>query len=354
MHEVGTQSTVIIVAAVVLFFLLGIAIVVIIDHKAKLPGGFTNNPFSLTGMRRDHPAIAFITAIILLSIIAVLLFELTIAISGLLGVDFKKEQPELLNILSKERSAERIRHFHNLPKKFLPTQGEKNICFYCHGDFPHSKEVMIRTLMNMHTQFTGCMTCHVDERKIAENNLQLRWLNFSGIEVKGEPFGVDYDPNTGGLKQTDDYYSKIVAYNKEGDNDVLLEIGPSDSRLQEFKKAKDHLTDADKDSLKKRFHKNVRTKGRKCSRCHIDEEKSYIPYRELGFSEQRIDALTNLNLVGLIEKYKKFYITDLMGAGTGSVPRSETETEKETAEKKLMRENPRSWWDKMYDSPASK
>ena len=99
MHEVGTQSTVIIVAAVVLFFLLGIAIVVIIDHKAKLPGGFTNNPFSLTGMRRDHPAIAFITAIILLSIIAVLLFELTIALSGLLGVDFKEEQPELLNIL---------------------------------------------------------------------------------------------------------------------------------------------------------------------------------------------------------------------------------------------------------------
>ena len=353
MHEMGIQSTVIIVAAVVLFFLLGIAIVVIIDHKAKLPGGFTSNPFSLTGMRRDHPAIAFITAIILLSIIAILLFELTIAASGFLGVSFKEKQPEFLNILSEERSAERIRHFHNLPEKFLPTQGEKNVCFYCHGDFPHSKEPMIRTLMNMHTQFTGCMSCHVDEKKIAEKNIQLRWLNYSGIEVKGKPFGIDYDSNTGALKKTDDFYSKIVAYKKNGDQDVLLEIGPDDPRLKQFKKAKDQLTDADKDSLKKRFHKNVRTKGRKCSRCHIDEQKSYIPFRELGFSEQRIDALTNLNLVGMIEKYKKFYITDLMGAGGSSKLKSEAEIEKDAVEKKLMQENPQSWWDKMYDSPAS-
>src|SRR4030065_611298 len=58
MHELSTANTTLIVIAVLLFFFLGIAIMVIMDHKAKLPGGFTANPFSVVGMRADHPAIA--------------------------------------------------------------------------------------------------------------------------------------------------------------------------------------------------------------------------------------------------------------------------------------------------------
>ncbi|MDH5388884.1 MAG: cytochrome c family protein [Gammaproteobacteria bacterium] len=354
MHEVSTQATVIIVAAVLLFFMLGIAILVIIDHKARLPGGFTNDPFSLTGMRRDHPVVAFITATILLSIIAALVFELTVAVSGILGVDFMKEEHQIVTILSEERNLERTRHFHNLPDKFQPTQGEKSICFYCHGDFPHSKEPMIRTLMNMHTQFTGCVSCHVDEKKIPEKDIQLRWLNYSGIEVKGKPFGMDYDPDSGDLNQTDDYFSKIVAYKKSAGEEVLLEIGPGDPALVEFNKVKDSLSNADKEALKNRYHKNVRPNGRKCSRCHINEQDSYIPFRELGFSERRIDDLTNLNLVGLIEKYKRFYITDLKGTGASDKTKSASAIDKDRVKQEHMKKDLRSWWNETYDSPTGK
>lgn len=354
MHEVGTQTTVIIVAAVVLWFMLWVAILIIIDHKAKMPGGFTNDPFSLTGMRRDHPSFAFMAASVLLTIIAALLFEMFVAVSGLLGIDFNEQQPEELNILSEERNAERTRHFHNLPDNFLPTRGEKNICFYCHGDFAHTKEPMIRTLMNMHTQFVGCMTCHVDEKKIAEKDIQLRWLNYSGIEIKGKPFGVDYDPSTGDLKPTDDFYSKIVAYSKTGGEEVLLEIGPNDSQLLKFEEIKVHPSDTDKDSLKEQFHSNVKARGRKCSRCHIDEQKSYIPFRKLGFSQRRIEGLTNINLVGLIEKYKRFYITNLRGTGVSSKAGSESITGQDTGEQDQMKKDIRSWWNKTYDSPTSK
>jgi len=347
MHEIGTQTTVVIVAAVVLWFMLWIAILIIIDHKAKMKGGFTNDPFSLTGMRRDHPSFAFMAASVLLTIIAALILELFIAVSGLLGIDFNKKQPEELNILSEERNAERIRHFHNLPDNFLPTQGEKNICFYCHGDFAHTEKPMIRTLMNMHSQFVGCMTCHVDEKKIAEKDIQLRWLNYSGIEVKGKPFGVDYDSGTGDLKHTDDYYSRIVVYSKTGGEEVLLEIGPNDSQLLKFK---ENLSDADQDSLKEQFHSNVKAMGRKCSRCHVDEEKSYIPFRKLGFSQRRIEDLTNINLVGLIEKYKRFYITNLKGTGVSS----ESVPVTDKAKQEQMKNDIRSWWNKTYDSPTNK
>ena len=350
MHDAGTPATVIIVAAVLLFFLLGIAILIIIDHKARLPGGFSRNPFSLIGMRRDHPMIAFVTATILLSIIITLVLALVLVLAGSLGVDFQKEKPAIVTILSEERNAERIRHFHNLPKKFLPTQGKKNVCFHCHGDFPHSKEPMIRTIMNMHTQFTGCMTCHVDEKKVPKESLQLRWLNYSGIEVSGAPFGITVDENTGNLQDTDDYYSKIVAYQVEAGSKELLEIGPQDPKLKEFVANKGNLSDADKEAVKKRFHSKIRPRGRACSQCHTDEKKSFLPFRQLGFSERRISELTQLNIIGMIEKYKSFYISDMLGTDT-----DRRSTDKSSVIKnEKMQKDPRSWWKQMYDSPNEK
>ncbi|MDH5766531.1 MAG: hypothetical protein OEZ38_10995, partial [Gammaproteobacteria bacterium] len=285
----------------------------------------------------------------LLSIILALVFELVVALTSLFGIDFKKDQPEIVTILSEERNAEKVRHFHNLPDEFKPTRGDKNACFYCHGDFPHSKEPMIRTLMNMHTQFTGCMTCHVDSKYIAEKDINLRWLNYSGIEVSGMPYGLGIDPESGELNQTDDFYSKIVAYDVSGKQEVLLEIGPGDLRLVEFLRVRESISDADKEALKKRFHKGVKSKGRKCSHCHIDEAKSYIPFRELGFSEQRIDDLTHLNLVGLIEKYKRFYISDLIGSGSGTQVNGKEASKNNNKKQEQMRQDPKTWWKKMYD-----
>ena len=92
MHELSTANTTLIVIAVLLFFFLGIAIMVIMDHKAKLPGGFTANPFSVVGMRRDHPVIAFLTTIILLGIIASLLLAMIVTITGYFDI-FKPAQP---------------------------------------------------------------------------------------------------------------------------------------------------------------------------------------------------------------------------------------------------------------------
>ena len=62
----------------------------------------------------------------------------------------------------------------------------------------------------------------------------------------------------------------------------------------------------------RRFHTLIRDKGRKCSLCHTHTEKSYLPLQELGFSEHRIADLTNLNIIGVVEKYLDFYLPDLL------------------------------------------
>lgn len=348
MHDMEAYSTFTIVAAVILFFLLGIAIIVIIDHKSRLPGGFTSNPFSIIGLRRDHPFMAFLTATILLSIIGALVLELAIAMAGLFGLNKLKEESHILTSLTEDRTEEQRRHFHNFPDDFKPIKGKKNICLACHGDFPHSKKPMIRSINNMHTQFVGCLTCHADPKKIPENSLELKWLNFSGIEVTGPKFGTDIDPKTGTLVETDDYYSRIVVYQKKETGEELLEIVPGDPRMDEFEKIKNNLSDADREAVKKRFHKIIMSKGRTCSRCHTQEDKSFIPFRDLGFSARRTHDLTNLNIVGLIEKYKSFYMPNLLGteksAAGGNSRRDDSS----------MKRDPRSWWKEMYGTPAKK
>lgn len=311
MHLIGNDQITYIVLTVIFFVLFGIALLVIIDHKAKIPGAFHNDPFSISGIRRGHPVISFLTALILGSIILALLFELAVASFEFLGIGKPPEQPELLQELSEQRFTERMRHFHNEPTEDLVTRGKKTVCFYCHGDFPHSKQRMVRTLLNMHTQFIGCMTCHTDADKVPEAHYRFRWLNYSEIDVTGPPFGTGINPDTGFLIETDDYFSKIVIYDNSDGEDKLLEIPERSEKGEVFLSIRERLSEQDKDALKKRFHALIRPKGRQCARCHATEQESYVPFRDLGFSDQRISDLTNLNIIGIVDKYREFYLPKL-------------------------------------------
>ncbi len=353
MHNLSTANITLIVIAVLLFFFLGIAIMVIMDHKAKLPGGFTANPFSVVGMRRDHPVIAFLTTIILLGIIGSLLLAMIVTLSGYFDIFKPAKTPELLSRLSEGRTAERLRHFHNLPVQDITTLGAKNVCFLCHGDFPHSKEPMVRTLLNMHTQFIGCMTCHADDRQLPESTLVLRWLNYSGIKVQGKPFGTDLERDTGYLLPTDDVYSKIVPYTRAAGQEKLLEVTLDDPEAREFSRIQSKLSDHDREAMKKTFHRNLGAKGTFCARCHTEEARSYLSYRELGFSERRIRDLTNLNFIGVMQKYKNFYMPSLMRSDK-SLPSTEVPAGSErpaARDGSDIRKDPRSWWKETYDAP---
>ena len=351
MHGNETLGVLVIVT-VLLFFGLGIAMMVIMDHKARLPGGFTENPFSVVGMHRDHPVIAFLTAAILLSIIAALLLALFGALAGTFGLFQAPAPPALLSRLSEERTAERLRHFHNMPAQDLTALGKKNVCFFCHGDYPHSKEPMVRTLLNMHTQFIGCMTCHASERKLPEDRLRLAWLNYSGLAVTGRPYGIDIDPATGMLIETDDLYSKIVAYAQTGTTETLLEITADDPQAREFVALQSKLSDHDREAVKKTFHKQVGANGRSCGRCHANEAKSYVPFRALGFSERRVRELTQLNIIGLVQNYREFYLPSLMKSGHAPSEEAGAPAPAGPAAEDVLRNDPRGWWKRTYDAPT--
>lgn len=346
MHGLDNITVIFIVLTVLFFMLFGIAILVIIDHKAKIPESFRRDPFSISGMRRDHPMISFLTAIILGAIIFALLTELIITFGEKLGMFAEEEKPQILIELSEQRFTEKMRHFHNEPEKDLVNLGKKQVCFYCHGDYPHSKQRMVRTLLNMHTQFVGCMTCHNDPRKIDEKSLRFYWLNYSGIAVTGPPFGTSLNPKTGNLVTTDNYYAKIVAVSEKGAKSTLLELTEDNQDVKEFLEVREKLSDIDREAVKKRFHRTVSPKGRFCTRCHASEDKGYISFSKLGFSERRVNDLTNLNIVGVVQKYKKFYMPSLTKTSK-SIPDIKAlvgSADKRPTKKKKNAKETDGWW----------
>lgn len=311
MHQTTMTGTVVIVAAVVVIVLLLIMVVIVLDHKARIPGKLANDFFRVTGVRNDHPIWSYFIGAFLLIIIAGVAVELGATILNYMPVQYEDKPSPILSSLQHKSTLEEERHFHN-PANTLALEGKKSVCYYCHGDFPHFQTRMIRTLLNMHTQFLGCMTCHADPKKVNEELITLKWLNFSGIKTEGSLFGVDYDKDTGFLQETDDLYSKIVAYLNIDNSETLLEITEDNPIAIDFVKVQSTLKGRDREAVKKSLHKLVKPKGRFCTRCHTNRNNSFVPFQKLGFTEERISDLTNMNIIGLVEKYKEFYMPDLM------------------------------------------
>jgi hypothetical protein len=153
------------------------------------------------------------------------------------------------------------------------------------------------------------------------------------------------------LIATDDYYSKIVAYSTYQGPEKLLEITSDSQEGKEFSAIHETLSDRDREAVKKTFHRIVSPKGRFCSRCHTDEKRSFVPFRKLGFSDQRVRDLTSLNIIGLVEKYKDFYMPNLLKTDK-SLPPIETLTGNKGAKQSGsdMRQDPRQWWKQQYDT----
>lgn len=353
MHSTLQVGSIYIAMAVLMFIGIAVAVLVIVDHKARIPAGDVDDMTSISGRRTRHPIWAWLISSFL---VAVILLLLVVSVYKMFGQHVAEEpkENEIFTTLDKEHRAETIRHFHNSPAVAEYSRGVQPICYSCHGEYPHSSKPMVRTLLNMHTQFVGCMTCHIDNEKVPEDQLEMTWLNYSGIAVKGAPFGVNLDPATGNLAQTDDYFSKIVVYQRLQDGGKkLLEITEDSEEGRNFLAVRGQLTVQQQGALKKMFHTTVNPIGRFCTRCHSTEGESYIPFRDLGFVDKRVNALTNLNLVGIVQKYREFYIPTIFYGGSDAEKEKillGKKVEVDDANKKL-RNDPRSWWKQNYDAP---
>ena len=267
--------------------------------------------------RLEHPkavyVIGFIFKIITLTVLIGVVYHITFSHHGpaiLVPIQKKIEKREKSVILEEVKRNEEYeihRHFHNVVAYPQLPENVQPVCYICHSDYPHSKNKKVRALLNMHTQFSVCETCHIEDTKGI--SIVYKWYTPLEDNPEGPFFGTLYDPDTGNLVAVEDQLSKIAPYFKIRDT-LESAIQIQDAPLaKDYVKVRDKLTPEQRDNVKKKFHVNIKPKGHECKTCH--SKKGVLDFRKLKFAENRVVDLEQLNIAGMITKYQKFYIPKL-------------------------------------------
>ena len=278
--------------------------------------------------RLNHPLISYILGffimLITLTVFGGVIYHLTISPDGpgLLRPLVKKYEKEkespILMAAKRHEEMEKHRHFHITVSYPQIPENKRPVCYICHSDLPHKKNKKIRSLMNMHTQYLVCETCHIKEEPGTE--IVYKWYSPFEKNPKGPFFGTDYDHQTE-LLITGNKYAKIAPYFKtnlenysskdrvETDN-LKIAIQIQDAPMaKDFMRVRDQLTPEQRAGVTNQFHEHIKPKGYECKECHNDK-KSILNFKKLGFSEQRISDLTTLEIVGIITRYEDFYLPE--------------------------------------------
>lgn len=225
----------------------------------------------------------------------------------------KYSQQHKSEILDEARHLEELeqhRHFHNIAADHprLP-ENRRPACFICHSDYPHGKNKKIRGLMNIHTQFFVCETCHIREKP--GTTIVYKWYNPLDDNPRGPFYGTSYDPATGYLSKGKDQISRISPYVKSLKTAGLeLAIKVQDAPLaRDYMKVRDKLSPEQREGIKNKFHEDIKPRGRDCKRCHT--KNGILDFKQLGFTENRISNLMALDIIGMLEKYEEFYMPEL-------------------------------------------
>ncbi len=220
---------------------------------------------------------------------------------------FQEKESPILKEFKQQKKMEEHRHFHHFADLPEAPEALQPTCFICHSKLPHGKTKKIRAMLNMHTNFFACETCHLDVKE--GETIVYKWYSPIQEHPEGPFFGTAYDPETGELKRAVDHLSKIAPFYQNGANlSPTLHMQKAEL-AKDYVKIRDQLTPEQRGGITKKFHVDIRPKGPECQTCH--SSKSILDFTKLGFSQKRITDLENLSIKGMITKYDEFYLPDL-------------------------------------------
>ncbi len=219
-----------------------------------------------------------------------------------------------LQLISIEQDAEEYikrRHFHNWIEEEMPENPNPALCFVCHGSYPHANAKMTRSILNMHCIFCACETCHFKFDPKEKGKYGFRWYDgTTAVQAEQRHYGTKYDPVTGRVLMESRLVTfKITPYLMWRGKYYMINIRQDAPEAREYLSKKGNYTPEQQAAIKTKIHSNIETKGRECGECHSVD--SVIPYAKLGFDAERQKDLAGLNIVGMVEKYQKFYIPDI-------------------------------------------
>lgn len=198
---------------------------------------------------------------------------------------------------------------HSREQSYIRTADDHTSCRACHPLYPHHGNNHVRAFLNMHTGFMFCETCHVDTEKFGKLNYE--WVSSYAIQFVGEPFGSYFMPHPERKKQNKHTLSRIAVYQTaKGKKESLINTWDT-HKARLFMTTEGKMAAKDRKAKLDYFHKDIAKKevSVACNGCHA--ATGIMDFEMLGFEEKKADHLVNINLKGLVSKYKTFYLPHL-------------------------------------------
>jgi len=191
-------------------------------------------------------------------------------------------------------------HFHHIGRWY---QSDKwNFCIECHGPIPHSRNVKERAFLNMHNLFISCQVCHVQETEgIAAT--RFGWIDMSEGSLKPNP---EMSEGVWG-----EYGVKIIQLIESDEEPQPLNLEEEQEFAKEFRTNMNELNDSQKVIGNKFIHRKCVENPISCSDCH-DAQNKFLPFTELGYSQERADFLVSSEVVDMVRRYETFLMPNIL------------------------------------------
>jgi cytochrome b subunit of formate dehydrogenase len=266
---------------------------------------------TMTGRKQDklEPFLVFI-------IIAVLSATLSTYVTFKIQFERRIELPQkrtkklsYQTLRIKEQEREQIHdHFHLLSEDInLEAWENRSTCIICHSPYPHGRNLRATAVMNLHTEFMTCHSCHL---KVAEGEeVPFGWIDPLGFASKAEPYGVRIDASSGLLSPTENHFSKLTPYRKIKSSWKPITSEKGVAIALRYMEEKETNTPEVNKAIEDTLHQGTELKEFiRCSRCH--SKNGIINFSDLGFDPARTEQLQDMQITGILTDYDTFYFPE--------------------------------------------
>ena len=191
-------------------------------------------------------------------------------------------------------------HFHHIGRWYQ--QDTSNFCITCHGAIPHSRSPKVRAFLNMHNLFMSCQVCHVREVE-GEALTQFGWADLAQGDRCGNP---EMAEGVWG-----EYGAKIIPLIGSEGKKQPLNMREEKVFADRFRKNMEELNDSEKVKGNKHIHRLCSETPSQCQDCHT-AERAFLPYTDLGYTEERATFLVSAEVADLVARYETFHIPNLL------------------------------------------
>ncbi|MBW2255541.1 MAG: hypothetical protein JRI25_13205 [Deltaproteobacteria bacterium] len=184
----------------------------------------------------------------------------------------------------------------------MPVQRDsRSYCMTCHGDIPHRETTGKRAFWNMHSHFLGCETCHVRLEGDQKTGV-FGWYDRETGEIIDPPL-VD--------AKLVESTAKIIPFERVSGELRRVDSEPRIAAAKDFLSRRDALTEDQKTLEMDALHEILTEVPYQCDDCH-QTDRPLLPYEALGYPQRRIDSLRSNEVVGIFDRYRKFYLPGLL------------------------------------------